>query len=193
MPGGEHERNDYTVRGALKVSSNRAAAQLLQQVGVTTAIYYAQRLGIASRLPIVPSLALGTGEVTLLELDRGLRRLRQPGLSPCRRLVRRVEDQTGATICSASSAHGAISEATAYLMSSMLADVVGAAPAASARHGFQLPAAGKTGTTDDYADAWFIGYTPRPVDGRVVRLDQPADDHASRIRGTVAAPAWAGS
>ena len=53
---------------ALKVSSNRAAAQLLQQVGVTTAIYYAQRLGIDSQLPMVPSLALGTGEVTLLEL-----------------------------------------------------------------------------------------------------------------------------
>ena len=83
MPNGEHERDEYTVRGALKVSSNRAAAQLLQQVGVTTAIYYAQRLGIASRLPIVPSLALGTGEVTLLELtaaysafaNRGFRRL----------------------------------------------------------------------------------------------------------------------
>ena len=52
---------------ALKVSSNRAAAQLLQQVGLDPALYYAQRLGIASHLPMVPSLALGTGEVTLLD------------------------------------------------------------------------------------------------------------------------------
>ena len=82
LPNGDHEREEYTLRRALKVSSNRAAAQLLQQVGVTTAIHYAQRLGIDSQLPMVPSLALGTGEVTLLELtaaysafaNHGLRR-----------------------------------------------------------------------------------------------------------------------
>ena len=80
MPNGDHERAEYTLRRALKVSSNRAAAQLLQQVGVTTALYYAQRLGIESRLPMVPSLALGTGEVTLLRADRGLQCIREQGL-----------------------------------------------------------------------------------------------------------------
>ena len=67
----------YTLRGALKVSSNRAAAQLLQQIGVGVAVYYAQRLGIESQLPMVPSLALGTGEVTLLELTTRVHRVRQ--------------------------------------------------------------------------------------------------------------------
>ena len=61
LPGGEHEQTDYSLRAALKVSSNRAAAQLLQQVGYSQATYYAQRLGIESRLPAVASLALGTG------------------------------------------------------------------------------------------------------------------------------------
>src|SRR5688500_3785524 len=60
LPSGEHEANEYTLRRALKLSSNRAAAQLLRQVGLGTAVYYAQRLGIASQLPLVPSLALGT-------------------------------------------------------------------------------------------------------------------------------------
>ena len=68
LPGGEHEQTDYSLRAALKISSNRAAAQLLQQVGYSQATYYAQRLGIESRLPAVASLALGTGGVTLLEL-----------------------------------------------------------------------------------------------------------------------------
>ena len=68
LPSGEHELPEYSLRAALKISSNRAAAQLLQQVGYSQATYYAQRMGIASRLPAVASLALGTGDVTLMEL-----------------------------------------------------------------------------------------------------------------------------
>ena len=79
LPAGEHEDTEYTLRKALAVSSNRAAVQLLQQVGVSTAIYYAHRLGIDAELPQVPSLALGTGEVTLLELSAASR------AAPCSR------------------------------------------------------------------------------------------------------------
>ena len=68
LPSGEHELPDYSLRAALKISSNRAAANLLQQVGYSQAAYYAQRMGIASPLPAVASLALGTGGVTLMEL-----------------------------------------------------------------------------------------------------------------------------
>jgi membrane peptidoglycan carboxypeptidase len=64
LPSGEHELPEYSLRAALKISSNRAAAQLLQQVGYSQAAYYAQRMGIESRLPAVASLALGTGGVT---------------------------------------------------------------------------------------------------------------------------------
>ena len=184
LPGGEHERSEYTLRRALKVSSNRAAAQLLQQVGVSTAVYYAQRLGIDSELPMVPSLALGTGEVTLLELTAAYSAFANQGMVAPPRLITRVEDVSGTTIYVAPETHTqAISPTTAYLMSSMLSDVVSSGTATGARAaGFKLPAAGKTGTTDDYADAWFIGYTPHLIDRRLVRPRPPGADHARRLR-----------
>jgi membrane carboxypeptidase/penicillin-binding protein len=86
----------------------------------------------------------------------------------------------------------AISATTAYLMSSMLSDVVSSGTATRARTaGFKLPAGGKTGTTDDYADAWFIGYTPRLLTGVWFGLDQPAPIMRDGFGGTIAVPAWA--
>ena len=77
-------------------------------------------------------------------------------------------------------------------MSSMLSDVVSSGTAARARAaGFKLPAGGKTGTTDDYSDAWFIGYTPHLLTGVWFGLDQPGADHARGFGGVVAVPAWA--
>jgi penicillin-binding protein 1A len=192
LPGGGHENAEYTLRGALKVSSNRAAAQLLQQVGISTAVYYAQRLGIESELPPVPSLALGTGEVTLLELTTAYTAFAHRGRVAAPRLITRVEDATGTTIYSAGERHTqAITETTAYLMSSMLADVVSNGTGAAARAaGFTHPAAGKTGTTDDYADAWFIGYTPHLVAGVWFGLDRPAPIMRGGFGGVVAVPAW---
>jgi penicillin-binding protein 1A len=193
MPGGEHERAEYTLRRALKVSSNRAAAQLLQQVGMTTTLYYAQRLGIESQLPMVPSLALGTGEVTLLELTAAYSAFANKGSVAAPRLLLRVEDADGTGIWFADEHHvQAIRPTTAYLMSSMLSDVVSSGTGTRARAaGFTLPAAGKTGTTDDYADAWFIGYTPKLLTGVWFGLDQPAPIMREGFGGTVAVPAWA--
>jgi 1A family penicillin-binding protein len=193
LPDGGHERDEYTLRRALQVSSNRAAAQVLQQVGVTTAVYYAQRLGIASQLPLVPSLALGTGEVTLLELTSAYTAFANHGLVSAPRLMTRIEDVSGTTIWFSEERHTqALSPSTAYLMSSMLADVVTSGTAARARTaGFSLPAAGKTGTTDDYTDAWFIGYTPHLLAGVWFGLDQPAPIMREGFGGVVAVPAWA--
>ncbi len=192
LPTGGHEQDEYTVRGALKVSSNRAAAQLLQQVGVSTAVYYAHRLGIESQLPMVPSLALGTGEVTLLELTTAYTAFANRGTSASPRLITRVEDAAGMSIFTAGERHAqAISPTTAYLMSSMLADVIAGGTGTAARAaGFKLPAAGKTGTTDNYADAWFVGYTPHLVAGIWFGLDQPAPIMRGGFGGVVAVPAW---
>ena len=193
LPQGEHERSEYTLRRALKVSSNRAAAQLLQQVGLGTAVYYAHRLGIGSELPLVPSLALGTGEVTLLELTAAYSAFANSGWLSPPRLITRVEDADGVAIWHAPELRKqAISATTAYLMSSMLSDVVSHGTAATARiAGFTLPAAGKTGTTDDYADAWFIGYTPRLLTGVWFGLDRPAPIMRGGFGGVVAVPVWA--
>jgi penicillin-binding protein 1A len=193
LPSGEHEANEYTLRRALKLSSNRAAAQLLRQVGVSTALYYAQRLGIASQLPMVPSLALGTGEVTLMELTAAYGAFANRGRVAQPRLITRVTDAHGQAIWRSPQASvQAISETTAYLMSSMLADVVSSGTATGVRAaGFRLPAAGKTGTTDDYADAWFIGYTPSLVAGVWFGMDVPEPIMARGFAGVVAVPAWA--
>ena len=193
LPGGEHEEAEYTLRTALKVSSNRAAAQLLQNVGVSTAVYYAHRFGISSELPQVPSLALGTGEVTLLELTAAYGVFSNRGMLSAPRLITRVDDAFGAELWSAPvDTRRAIGATTAFLMSSMLSDVVSSGTATSARAaGFRLPAGGKTGTTDDYADAWFVGYTPHLVAGVWFGLDTPAPIMSRGFAGTVAVPAWA--
>jgi penicillin-binding protein 1A len=193
LPGGEHEQAEYTLRRALQVSSNRAAVQLLQQVGVGTAVYYAHRLGIASELPQVPSLALGTGEVTLLELTAAYGVFANQGVLATPRLVTRVEDADGTLLWSAPvEITRAISQTNAFLMSSMLADVVSGGTATGARAaGFRLPAGGKTGTTDDYADAWFVGYTPHLVAGVWFGLDKPAPIMDRGFASAVAVPAWA--
>ncbi len=193
LPAGEHERSEYTLRDALKVSSNRAAAQLLQQVGMSTTLYYARRLGVHSTLPSVPSLALGTGEVTLLELTEAYGAFANHGLVATPRLITRVEDADGTLVWSEGpDTRQAITPTSAFLMSSMLADVVTRGTAAGARGaGFSLPAGGKTGTTDDYADAWFIGYTPHLVAGVWFGLDTPAPIMNRGFASTVAVPAWA--
>jgi len=193
LPGGEHEESEYTLRTALKISSNRAAAQLLQQVGYSQTAYYAQRMGIESQLPAVASLALGTGGVTLLELTAAYGVFANQGYAISPHLIVRVEDAEGTPVWTdLPSRRQAVTPATAYLMTSMLADVVNSGTAAGARAaGFKLPAAGKTGTTDNYADAWFIGYTPHLVTGVWFGMDKPAPIMNRGFAAVVALPAWA--
>lgn len=193
LPAGDHERSEYTLRNALTASSNRAAAHLMQQIGVSSAIYYASRLGIRSQLPAVPSLALGTGEVTLLELTSAYTAFAAQGVVVAPRLMTHVEDSDGNLVWEAPPERTqALNPTTAYLMSHMLGQIVSHGIASGARTaGFRLPAAGKTGTTDDYADTWFIGYTPRLVAGVWFGLDQRAPIMNEGWAATVAVPAWA--
>ena len=193
LPGGEHEESAYTLRAALKISSNRAAAQLLQQVGYGQATYYAARLGIESQLPAVASLALGTGGVTLLELTAAYGVFANQGVAVSPHLIVRVEDAAGRTVVGETpSRRQAVTPTTAYLMSSMLADVITSGTATGVRAaGFKLPAAGKTGTTNDYTDAWFVGYTPHLVTGVWFGLDRPAPIMNRGFASVVAVPAWA--
>jgi 1A family penicillin-binding protein len=193
LPNGEHEAPEYTLRAALKTSSNRAAAQLMRNVGVATTVDYAHRFGIESDLPLVPSLALGTGEVTLLELTTAYGVFANGGRRMAPRLITRIDDADGALVWMESvDSLRVISPTTAFLMSSMLADVVSTGTATGVRAaGFTLPSGGKTGTTDDYADAWFVGYTPHLVAGVWFGLDTPAPIMRRGFAGTVAVPAWA--
>jgi 1A family penicillin-binding protein len=184
--------DSMTLRTALRTSSNRAAVKLLQQVGIDRTIGYAQRLGMGA-LPSVPSVALGSGEVTLLSLAAAYIPFAAGGLARVPVLVRRVEDGGGTVLYRhVAESPRVLSESTAFMMTQMLADVIDAGTGSRARAiGFTLPAAGKTGTTNDFNDAWFVGFTPRLLTGVWVGFDQPKTILPNGYAGDVAVPLWA--
>ena len=192
VPEDEHSRaSSMTLRTGLKTSSNRAAVQLLNIVGIPTAVAYAEKLNVGTP-PSVPSLALGTSDVTLMSLTSAYGAFAAGGVLRQPIAIRRVEDEHGAVLYEApQQAVQAVSQSTAFLISSMLADVVNAGTAYRARQtGFVLPAAGKTGTTNDYMDAWFVGYTPHVVTGVWVGFDKPRTIIANGYGGELAVPIW---
>ena len=192
MPEDEHlDTPELTLRSALRTSSNRAAARLLQEVGIPKTVAIAKCLGVAS-VPSVPSLALVSGEVTLQELTGAYAAFASEGVYHTPLLIRRVEDADGTVLFDADETGvRVVSEQTAFLLTSMLSDVVNAGTAWKARQmGFALPAAGKTGTTNDYVDAWFAGYTPHLVAGVWLGFDQPQTILLGGDRGYSAVPMW---
>jgi len=193
VPEDEHSTADsMTLRTALRTSSNRAAVQLLNGVGIKNTVGYAERLNVGT-MPSVPSLALGAGEVTLMSLTAAYGAFADEGTVRQPVLIRRVEDRDGKVLYQdAGKSHRAVSESTAFLMSSMLSDVINSGTAYRARQaGFVLPAAGKTGTTNDYVDAWFVGFTPHLVTGVWIGFDQPATIVSNGYAGELAVPMWA--
>jgi penicillin-binding protein 1A len=192
LPEDDHqESSSMTMRTALRTSSNRAAVRMLEDVGIPVAVEYAERLGVGS-VPSVPSLALGSGEVTLLALTAAYAAFANQGIVPVATVVRRVETVEGEVLYEADQeGQRAVSEATAYLLSEMMADVVNAGTGAGARSvGFRLPAAGKTGTTDDYHDAWFVGFTPRLATGVWMGYDRPRTIIGGGYASVLAVPMW---
>jgi penicillin-binding protein 1A len=188
----DHSGSDaMTLRAALSTSSNRAAVQLLQRVGIISAVRHARRLGI-DNLPEVPSLALGSGEVTLLSMTSAYAAFANKGVATPPTLIRRVEDASGRLLyMSSPHQESALSEATAFIMSSMMSDVIDGGTGSQARQpGFTLPAAGKTGTTNDFRDAWFVGFTPHLVAGVWIGYDVPRTIIANGYAGALAAPLW---
>jgi penicillin-binding protein 1A len=192
LPRDPHGLPEMTLRDALVLSSNRAAVHLQQQVGVTSVLDYAQRLGVSSRLPNVPSLALGSGEVTLMELTSAYSVFANQGVRVNPTLIRRVESANGEVLFRADpNRHRVIREETAFLITNMLSDVIARGTGTGVRRGgFIQPAAGKTGTTNGYADAWFIGYTPTLATGVWIGRDDPRQIRKGGFAATIAVPAW---
>jgi penicillin-binding protein 1A len=192
-PEDEHSNGEpMSLRTALRTSSNRAAVRLLQEVGIDRTVEYAKNMGVGN-LPSVPSLALGSGEVTLQAMTAAYGAFANHGLVPAPMLIRRVEDNEGRLLYAAQeTSTRAITDITAFLMSTMMADVINAGTGNRARQlGFTLPAAGKTGTTNDFNDAWFVGFTPKLVAGVWVGFDQPRTILPNGFAADVAVPVWA--
>jgi len=193
VPEDEHSSaGSMTLRTGLRTSSNRAAVQLLNSVGIQTAVDYAQKLNVGTP-PSVPSLALGAGDVTLMSMTSAYGAFASGGMVRQPILIRRVEDRDGKVLFQAKDKpRRGVSEATAFLMSSMLADVINSGTAYRARQsGFVLPAAGKTGTTNSYNDAWFVGFTPHLVTGVWIGFDRPSTIVSGGYAGELAVPLWA--
>jgi 1A family penicillin-binding protein len=193
IPEDEHSTAAaMTVRTALRTSSNRAAVRMLEQVGISKTVDQARRLGMGS-VPSVPSLALGSGEVTLMAMTSAYSAFADAGRLRAPLFIRRVEDADGNVLFEAKQEpKQVLAPQTAFLMTSMLSDVVNYGTAYKARQeGFTLPAAGKTGTTNDYVDAWFIGYTPLLTTGVWIGFDKPRTIIAGGFAGELAVPMWA--
>jgi len=155
-------RGTVTVRTALALSLNAATARLAYDVGLDEIIDTAHRFGITSPLPPYPSVVLGAAEVAPLEVATAFTALAGGGLRATPLAVGRVTDRDGIAIeRTPVEVERVTSPETAFLVTHLLRGVVdGGTGAAARRRGFTRPAAGKTGTTNDYRDAWFVGFTP---------------------------------
>ncbi len=154
----------------------------------------AQRMGIHSHLDPFPSIALGTSEVTPLEITAAYGTFANDGVHVEPISILKIEDNNGILIDEFKPEYvQAISPQTASIMANMMEDVVNSGTGMGVRRYFQYPAAGKTGTTQNYSDAWFVGYTPELVAGVWVGFD----DHRVKFtdwygQGAKAAlPVWA--
>lgn len=185
-------RGPVTLRNALAHSVNVPSAKLLQKLGTSVVTSYAKRMGIRSRLVSDLSLALGTSEVNLLELTSSYGVFANQGIRVPPVFVLRVEDKNGKVLEQARpTAEEALSPETALTMTSMLSSVIESGTAASARAlGLNVPAAGKTGTTDDYSDAWFVGYVPGLVSGVWVGFDRKQKIGPGMTGAAAALPIW---
>ncbi|MDR1990220.1 MAG: PBP1A family penicillin-binding protein [Acidobacteriaceae bacterium] len=189
---GEAQPEEMTLRDALTESNNAAAASLQQAIGSAVVLKVASDAGL-HHLPDVPSLALGTGEVSLLDLTAAYAMFPNGGQLPAPRPLVSVVDDRGGTVMSwEASVTPVISETVAYQMVTMLRDVVDRGTGRAARaSGVRGPIAGKTGTTNDYHDAWFVGFSNDLVVGVWVGFDEPAPIDREAYASRIAVPIWA--
>ncbi len=184
------------------VSMREGIAHSINIVAVRTAmelapidqvIRMAHKMGINSDLPNVLSLALGVGEVSPLEMTSAYGCFPNEGIWVEPIAITKIEDKNGNVIEEVvPETREAISEGVAYIMEDMMEGVVNEGTATSIRQFFNRPAAGKTGTTQDFTDAWFIGYTPQLVAGVWVGFDDPHVKFGGWYGqgGKAAAPIW---
>jgi penicillin-binding protein 1A len=154
-----------TLREAVAESVNTVAVQVSQHAGLNHVVDVARRLGMTSEMLEVPSIALGATEATLFEMTTAYAHLASGGMIVYPYGITRIETKSGDIVYARQSSLSGIvlKPAVVGSMNSMLQSVVNEGTARAAIIG--RPVAGKTGTTSDYRDAWFIGYTPQLVTG----------------------------
>lgn len=183
-------RGPITLREALEGSVNIIGIKLLQGTGIDKVITYARRMGIKSQLRRDLSLALGTSEVNLLELTNAYSAFANQGMVPEPIAILRVEDMKGQILYEKKPVlHQVLSPDTAYIMARLLQGVIERGTGKRANIG--RPAGGKTGTTEDFIDAWFIGFNPDLVCGIYLGNDDRTPLGSQKTGGIIAAPLFA--
>ena len=195
-----------TMREGLAMSRNVVTTKILEDIGPRTAVRQAKRMGITSRIRAVKSLGMGTSEVKLIDLVAAYGTFPNGGIRVEPVAILKIADKDGNVI--ESRVHGreqeALSAEAAAVATSLLRSVMdmykqtpkgvwrGTGTGARSYYGFRRPAAGKTGTTQNFADAWFVGFTPQIVAGVWIGFDDYRVSLGSRMSGAVVAlPVWA--
>jgi penicillin-binding protein 1A len=160
----------------LAYSKNPGAVFLINQLGVQRTVDFAKQCGIESNIPKVPSIALGSADISLTEMVRAYTMFPGRGFNVKPYFISRIEDRNGNVLATfTTKGEEVISEADAYVMTKMMQGVVnfGTGRAIRGAYGISAEMAGKTGTTNDNADGWFIGFTPQILAGVWVGADDP--------------------
>jgi penicillin-binding protein 1A len=180
------------LRRAFYESRNLAAIRLGMELGETSVIDEAKRFGISSPIPPYPSIHIGAASVYPIEMVAAYSTFATLGTRAAPMAIARVENQRGDVLWEPTPTRVAVlSPEEAWLMVDMMKDVVRRGTAAgSVGSQFRIPAGGKTGTTNDGTDVWYIGYTSDLVAGIWMGLDRPQKIKANAQGGLLAAPAW---
>ena len=183
---------EITMRQALTRSKNIATIRLAEQVGLSRVIGMARNLGISGDIPHYPSIAIGAAEVTLVELVAAYATLAALGERPEPRFITHVTDRDGRILFQeAPRSEVVLDSDVAFVTLDMMRDVVDRGTGAAVRSaGFGAPAAGKTGTTNESADVWFVGFTPDIATGVWIGMDEPQRIMRNATGGRLAAPVW---
>lgn len=201
IPGGSLTLGGKTITGGagtvaycIAHSKNIAAWRLIGQIGVKRTIEFVQSCGIKAKLPPYYSIGLGAAEIPMLEMLQGYTMFPNKGLNIEPLIMTRIEDKSGNLLQSFSSApKQVISEADAYTMVKLMQGVIQFGTA-RLLNGYSIPVqkAGKTGTTNNNTDGWFIGYTPELLAGTWVGCDDPfIRIYANNAGGAeMSAPKW---
>jgi penicillin-binding protein 1A len=187
----EKFEGNITLRRALAGSRNVPAVKLAEKVGISSVVDVARRFGITTSLPPYLPLALGAADMRLLEHVSAFTVFPNDGIRIDPHMIRRVSSYDGALLEEAHpEVHDVVSPEVARTMTAMLEEVVQFGTGIQAK-ALNRPAAGKTGTTQDYTDAWFIGFTPQITAGVWVGFDDKQISLGKKETGAKAAlPIW---
>ena len=183
-------RGSTTLQQAMEESINVVTVKLQERIGINRTIQIARRLGVGSPLDLNLSLALGTSDVTLLELTSAYGVLANQGMWMPPTAIRYVTNPQGRLLEEhVPEGREALTPETAYVITHMLRGVVERGTGQGAK-ALGRPIAAKTGTTNDYSNAWFIGFTPHLATGVWVGYDRPRSLGREETGGRTAVPIW---